>query len=280
MQTDPSLRRKPESLVRRDTGLRRYDAAIIGVALLLAGCSAQPKVTPHQIVSDNPCIDAILADVAPPRQIGAISAYSRNASASSVSLEWARHFPVISGTAEEIIAAQPSLYITSAPLRPETQAAVRAAGIRTLALPVPNSIFESIAQVRTVAHAIGRDTAGEALVDKINKAAQASPRTRTRALIYQSGGLMLGAGTLADDELRAAGLHNAARDYSYKPWDVVPLERLILNPPDLVLSSGQPRSFDAERAQIKTVHYDPHLTYCGAGTIPKALARLRDIKGL
>ena len=30
--------------------------------MFLAGCSAQPAVTPHRIVSDNPCVDAILAE--------------------------------------------------------------------------------------------------------------------------------------------------------------------------------------------------------------------------
>jgi len=33
----------------------------LAFALLLSGCSAQPAVTPHKIVSDNPCVDAILA---------------------------------------------------------------------------------------------------------------------------------------------------------------------------------------------------------------------------
>ena len=33
--------------------------------LLLAGCSGGPEVAPGGIVSNNPCIDAILAQVAP-----------------------------------------------------------------------------------------------------------------------------------------------------------------------------------------------------------------------
>ncbi|MDE2043115.1 MAG: ABC transporter substrate-binding protein [Alphaproteobacteria bacterium] len=245
---------------------------------LLAACQGAPPIPPHKIVSDNPCIDAILHDVAAPEQIGAISAYSRDPAASSVPLIWARRYPTVSSTAEEIIAARPSLYITSAPIRPETQAVVTAAEIKTLALPVPNSIAESIMQVREVAHAIGRDAAGEALVARINAAARA-PGTSPRALIYQSGGLMLGTGTLADDELRAAGMRNAARDYSDKPWDVVPLEMLILRPPDIVLARTAPRGVDLAKMHLKVVQYDPQLTYCGAGTIPRALARLRQVAG-
>ena len=35
----------------------------------LAGCTRQPAIAPHGIVSNNPCIDAVLAEIALPGQV-------------------------------------------------------------------------------------------------------------------------------------------------------------------------------------------------------------------
>jgi len=258
----------------------------LAFALLLSGCSAQPAVTPHKIVSDNPCVDAILADVAAPEQIGAISAYSQNPRATSVPLAWAMRFPSVGGTAEEIIAARPALYITGNPANPATLAAAIRAGIPVRTVAVANSVAESIAQVRALAHAIGRDSAGETLVARISAATHAATPNHISALIYQGGGLILGAGTLADDLLTRAGFSNAARTYGTKPWDVQPLERVIMRPPELILAPSDAHGEEARglallraalHGRVRVANFDPQLLYCGAGAIVRAEARLREI---
>ncbi len=266
-----------------------YRGALLIATILIAGCSARTAVPPHRIVSDNPCVDAILADVATPDQIGAVSAYSQNPRATSVPLAWARRFPSVGGTAEEIIAARPALYLTGAPMNPITQAAVARAGIKLLAIKVPNSVAESVAQIRDVAHTIGREPAGERLIAEIEAATKPLPPTHRAALIYQGGGLILGAGTLADDLLTRTGFSNAARAYGSKPWDVQPLERVILTPPDLILSPHSAAGEDARglsqlraalKGRVAVVEFDPKLLYCGARSMLKARARLVEIRAL
>ena len=110
--------------------------------------------------------------------------------------------------------------------------------------------------------------------------------THRFALIYQGGGLILGAGTLADDLLTRAGLRNAARAYGTKPWDVQPLERIIMHPPDLILAPRDARGEEARglvalrralKDRVQVADFDPQLLYCGAGAIVRAEARLREI---
>jgi iron complex transport system substrate-binding protein len=153
-------------------------------------------------------------------------------------------------------------------------------------LAVPNSVTESIAQIRQVAHMIGRDAAGETLVARIQAASRPAPPQRQSALVYQGGGLILGAGTLADDMIARAGFYNAARMYSAKAWDVQPLERIIMRPPDLILAphagqGEQARALSAVRralgGRVRVGDFEPQLLYCGAGAIVRASARLREI---
>ena len=84
---------------------------LLGLALLGA-CARQPTRT-GGIVSTNPCADAILLRLVPAQRIAAISAYSQDPAASSIPLDIARRFPSTAGTAEEVIALNPDLVLTS-----------------------------------------------------------------------------------------------------------------------------------------------------------------------
>ena len=86
-------------------------------ALLAAGCA--PAATPREaserptVVSLNPCIDAILIEVAAPSQVLALSHYSRDPASSSIPAAVAARYGVTGGTAEEVIALQPDIVLAS-----------------------------------------------------------------------------------------------------------------------------------------------------------------------
>ena len=87
--------------------------AVAGWAV--AGCApaAAPGGRSHgpKIVSLNPCSDAVLAEVADPAQILAISHYSHDPRASSMPLDQARRFRSTGGTVEEVIALKPDVVV-------------------------------------------------------------------------------------------------------------------------------------------------------------------------
>jgi iron complex transport system substrate-binding protein len=255
-------------------------------ALLLCGCGAQSPIPPHAIVSNNPCIDAILAQIAAPGQIGAVSVYSHGADSGSAPLAWARARPALGTSAEEIIAARPRLVLTGNLASTGTNAALAKAGVVTLGIGVPASVTESEAQIRVVASAIGRVAQGEALVARI-EAAMWKGSGLESAIIWQTGGFVAGKGTLQDELLSRAGYRNASATYGLKQWDQLPLETIINNPPDVIFMPTSGRGDDARalaarmrilrhlKGRVKIIPFPDKLLFCGGPTIVNVMAVLR-----
>ena len=264
------LRRRPEPGAEglrspKPCASRHWTPAFAGALLALSGCAAQPTIAPGKIVSNNPCLDAILAEIADPASIGAVSRWSQDEASASAPLVWARAYPAVGDAAEEIILARPRLVLSGNLASSGTNAALAKAGVTVAAFGVPASVDESLAQVRAVAQAIGRVEAGERLVERMEAAL--SPNTARpelveglsyssatkegkavlrqaqherpsslspTALIWQAGGFVAGAGTVQDEMLARAGFLNASATYGLKQWDVLPLETLIQSPPDVI----------------------------------------------
>lgn len=260
------------------------------LALVLAMAAAGSAPPAPRIVSMNPCIDAVLMRVADPRQIAGISHYSQDPRASSVPLAWARRFRATSGTAEEVVALRPDIVLSGPHVEPATIAALRRMRIRLVQYTVPESVAESVAQVRAIAAATGHAKSGKTLAAQIETAAKPVAGPRIPALIWQGGGLVPGAGTLPDELLRRAGFRNMSAAYGLKKWDVLPMEYLIARPPRVLLStsamqSGEDRLMShpairrlAARITLALAPYATRLMNCGGPTIIEAMARLAEVR--
>lgn len=217
-----------------------------------AGCGAvsQPMVVKHgsaqgrpqRIVSLNPCLDVILVQVADRSQIGALSHYAREDYGSTIA-DIARTLPFTYETAEEVLALSPDLVMTGRHSSLATRTALDRLKIPTALFGVPNSVEESLEQVREVARLVGHPERGEALVQRIEAAlAAAAPKPGTpklSALVFMPGGFASGPGTLMDEMMRRMGFENAAGRYGLKRSMSIPLEYVIANPPDVLLA-GEP----------------------------------------
>jgi iron complex transport system substrate-binding protein len=311
--------------------------------LLLASCSRGPAIAPNKIVSNNPCVDAVLAEIAAPGQIAGVSIYSHDPDSGSAQLGWAAALPAIGTGAEEIIAARPALLLTGNLASSGTNAALTRAGVKTVALGVPATVAESVAQVRLIAKAIGRQAAGEELVGRIEASTKQTSRTlkspfvsseietplklsrcldltlgqvypeqlqttrRARheqidytmhcvtpttqsAIIWQTGGFVAGKGTLQDELLARAGFRNASTTYGLNQWDILPLETLIRNPPDVLFMPRSAKGDDAHalamredvlrhlQGQTRIVDFPDKLLFCGGPTIIKAMNVMRAVR--
>ncbi len=211
----------------------------------LAALAASPvgaTVRPQRIASLNPCVDAILVQVADRSQIAAISHYARDPHSSSIA-RLARDLPFTWGTAEEIAALRPDLVLTdtftSAPLR----RALERLGIRSERFDITETLETNLAQVEHVATLVGHPGRGRALTARIRAAiAGAAPppgAPRLRALMFQANGFASAQGTLMDEMMRLTGFVNAAPAYGLVRSGSVSLERLLADPPDVLLA-GEP----------------------------------------
>jgi len=271
--------------------MRRRSQAALAALLLLAACApsqSETVQTPEatRIVSLNPCVDAILAEVAPERLV-AVSHYSRDAQSSSMELALARSFPATSGSAEEVAALAPDLVVAGAFLPPATERALTEMGIRLVKTDSIASIADARAQVRELAGLAGRVAAGEELVARIDRAiANAAPPKEEKpaaALIWQSGGLVPGEDTLISDLLMQTGFTNFSAGRGLGQGAVLPLEDVLADPPPVILNAGGGRmqshpALAALASGTAVRQFDTRLTWCGGPTIPRAAERLAEIR--
>jgi iron complex transport system substrate-binding protein len=261
--------------------------------LLLAACAPAappPGVAHPAIVSLNPCSDAVLAEIAPAETI-ALSHYSFDAASSSMDPAAARRFRRVGDSAEDVLVLRPDLVIASSYIAPATAAALTDAGIKVERLPIARNVTEARAQVRRLAALAGRRAAGEVLVARIDAAlARAVPpagATPVSALVWQSGGIVPGKDTLIADLLRRTGFasHSAAR--GMRQAELLPLEDLIAEPPQLILAAGDPASGEdrmlshpalAALPGTRRERLDPSLLWCGGPTIIRAAERLAAVR--
>lgn len=261
----------------------------------LALASVAQAAPPRRVVSLNPCLDAIVLEVADPGQIAALSHYSRLPSQSIIA-DRARRYPFTWGSAEEVIALKPDLVLVGGMGDVALNALLPRLGEREARFSVPDTVEQNLAQVRQVAALVGHPDRGEALVARIETAlAQAEPRPgqpRLSALIYQYHGLASGPHTLVDELMRRTGFDNLAPQYGLKRTGDVPLDALVAHPPQVLLAGrrapGEPVWADrilshpalgALSPRMKRETFPEPLMFCGGpNLIPAvhALAQARD----
>ena len=254
------------------------------------GCSpSQTAETDDlRIVSLNPCTDAILAEIAPDR-LAAVSHYSHDPGSSSMDVATARRWPATSGTVEEIVALDPDLVVASTFIAPSTGQALDRLGYRVERIGMTHTVDDSVAQIRALAKLVDAEDEGERLIARIEAALAdaASKGEPIPALMWQSGGIVPGDGTLIADLLRRTGFSNAAAARGLGQADRLPLERVLADPPALILVAGSPSAED-DRALyhpaldalpgVRQAPYPSNLLYCGGPTIIRAAARLKEIR--
>ncbi|MHA6333236.1 ABC transporter substrate-binding protein [Qipengyuania sp. CAU 1752] len=259
---------------------------------MLSACAApqapqapQQRVAAPTIVSLNPCADAILAEMAQPGQLLAISHYSQDPASTSMDLDLARRFAVTGGTVEEVLALDPDIVVGSSFMAPSTRAAFERFGIAVEALGIATNVADSQAQIRQLAEVAGRPQAGELLIARIDSALArtAANGPSLSAVLWQPGGIVPGEGALVSELMVHAGFasHSAARGLHQA--DYLSLENMLADPPQVLLVAGQERAQAhpalAALGDMSTARFDANLLYCGGPTIIRALDRLAEIRG-
>lgn len=266
---------------------------VIGAVAMTAG-APPPQGAPTRVVSLNSCLDTMLVHLADRRQIAALTHYAREEHSSTVAAQ-ARMLPYTWESAEEVIALRPDLVLASQHSAVATRNALKRLDVPVQRFKVPKSVDESLTQVRKLAKLIGHADRGEALVARIHAAiAAATPAPSARrlsALVYQPNGFAAGPGTLVDEMMEHAGFDNVARRFGLKTWGNVPLERLLADPPQVLLV-GEPASgarswadrvmthpaLKSISGRMRQVRLPEKLLYCGGPVLIEtaaAMARAR-----
>lgn len=256
------------------------------LAMLVACGAGETPVatrTAPTFVSLNPCLDAILVEVAEPDQILALSHYSRDPSSSSIDADRARQFGVTGGTVEEVLALDPDIVLASAFIAPSARTALESMGIEVETFGSPVSVAQSIGQIRDLSTLTGGEEKAERLIDRIENALAApAAQPPISTLMWQPGQIVPGEATLVSELLRRGGFisHSAARGLGQA--DYVALETLLADPPELLLvagsSAGQSHPMLGTMRATHVEMIDPGLLYCGGPTIIALRERLDQVR--
>lgn len=252
----------------------------------LAGCAQPPpRASAHPtIVSLNPCTDAVLAEVADPAQILAVSHYSHDPRATSMPLAEAKRFRATGGTVEEVLALDPDVVVASSFLPPATAQAFERLGIRVETFGIVPDLAENAAQIRRLAALAGHPERGDALLTRIDGALAATRGSGepVTALLWQQGGIVPGEDTLIARLMAHTGFasHSAARGLGQGAY--LPLEQVLADPPQVVLAAAAERMLTHPALRslegVRYERFDPSLLYCGGPTVERAAERLADIR--
>ncbi|MGZ8285448.1 MAG: ABC transporter substrate-binding protein [Allosphingosinicella sp.] len=198
------------------------------ISLALAGTT---EAAPRRVASLNLCTDELLLMLGDPGQIASVTHLAQQPAESSL---WrsARRYRRNDGSLVSVAGFRPDLVLTMGGGARDRGRIARRLGIRILDLPYPRSLADIEAAVRTVAGALGRGAAGEAVLARIGRLKRSRPARAADTIWLGGGGRTVAAGGLAAQWMALAGLRQRPM-----AGDRVSLEQLLLRPPAVILRS-------------------------------------------
>lgn len=220
----------------------RWRSFILAASIWVVGSGAlAADASPRRVVSFNLCADQLLVALADPGQIAGLSPYAADPSLSVVR-EAAKAFPRLDWNAESVVRLAPDL-ILAGPSDRTTEALLAATGTRVEKVALVSDLAGARTQIRQVAALLGHPARGDALIARIDAAADRLrrdvPNRKRTALIVERGGYVSGPGSLAGAMLGGAGFvapHGAPGGFG----GFVSLEGLLTLRPDLILTKDAP----------------------------------------
>jgi iron complex transport system substrate-binding protein len=270
-----------------------------GLALLVAGIAgisaalAQPK----RIISTNMCVDQLLVDLAEPAQIAGLSPYARDGLRSFVATE-AAPFPVLSGTAEEILVTKPDLVVAGRFDARTMRDFLRAKAVRIEEFDGALSLEDTREQIARMGRLVGAEAKAarriadlDVAVARLKAVAQGG---KVSILPLARRGWVSGRASLLSDLFDKAGLVNAAGSLGFDLGGFASLEAVVALKPDAILvTRDSSQAEDQGSAMLlhpaisalfppeRRLVMPERLTVCGGPMLVEAIDSLiRQIEGL
>lgn len=228
----------------RASGMARRAAFCLAVLAFLAGpsASAHAETPKPRAASASICADQYLLALADPEQIASLSWQAMGPL--STFAEEAAAYPSNRGGAEEFLDANVEILILNSHGSMELRRIMGQFDVEMVVIATTTITFDEIAQsVRDVAAKLDQTARGEALIaDMQARLARIDPQVVEEdagpsVTYFRPEGGGAGAGTFVDTALRHAGFRNLQADLGNTGWGRVPLEQLVLTPPDGLVTS-------------------------------------------
>ena len=197
---------------------------------------------PERIVSINICGDLLALTLAPRSRVASVTFLAADPVWSPIA-ELARGVPENHGNAEEVLTLNPDLVLAGRYTARPTVNLLNRLGYTVLELDVAESLDAARDQIRTAAAAMGVAEAGEtmiaALEARIEAARASADARRPLAVVYSPNGFTLGPRSLSGALIDIAGFENLAARAGIARVGQLPMERLLLSEPDVLIVEAE-----------------------------------------
>lgn len=260
---------------------------LIGCAAL-AWASQASAGPPQRIASLNKCADQLLVTLVEPSRIASVSPIATDAF--SFLAERLKDLPANSGRGESILLSNADLVLAGAFESHVRRQLLLRQGFEVAILDVWESLDHGKRQIRVLSRRLGAEPEGERLIGDIDAALARSraiaPAARS-VLVLQRRGYTPGDSGILNELLRHMGLVPYSDRLGLPNGGRVPLERLVVDPPDYILMSESDRSgVDQGSALLwhpallaavpaaRRLFVPANLTICGGPSTPFAIDAL------
>lgn len=203
---------------------------LLAVLVLLMSLSAHAAPGKPTVVSLDYCADQFVLALADREQILAVSSDAgRDFSHFRSRAEGLRR---VRSVAEDVLALGPDLVVRSWGGDRRSLDLLERSGIRTVTTPPAGDLAAGRAALLAFAGEIGQS---DRAIELLGNLPEPFDRQDTDGAVYVTpGGVSAGRGTIIDAIITHAGLENANQGSG---WTSLPMESLVLDPPELVLAA-------------------------------------------
>ena len=195
--------------------------------------------------------------LASPQQILSVSYKSHDRQRSRYA-EFAQTYPGNIGSSEEIIQLKPDIVLASRRWRNHPQKKqFDNLGIHIVVIPIANSWQDIFQHTQWLADQIGRSERGRELVKHVRQqiqvlqqAVSSQNANKPSILFLRPNGGSAGSRTYIDMLIETMGFKNHASTLDLSGWGRLPLEKIIMQPPDYFLLSGYVRDKAYAKSQL------------------------------
>lgn len=207
----------------------------LSMALAVPPAAASP---PPRVMSLNVCTDQLAMLLSAPGELISVSDLASDPSLSYLSRK-AAAYPKNHGFAEEVFLAHPDIVVTGAFALTDTTALLRRLGYRVEEFGYTQTLATIPGEIRRMGRILGHARRADAMAAHFEAELAAIRKSvcgpDPTAIAYGQNGVAMGAGTLADSVMKAAGLRNIAAELGFQGVTPFPLELLVLHHPDIVI---------------------------------------------
>ncbi|WP_223866053.1 ABC transporter substrate-binding protein [Salipiger aestuarii] len=217
--------------------MRRSDPIKLAAAGLIWGAAALAQAGPSRVVSLNVCTDQLAWLVADPGQILSVSPLGHDPRSAALA-DALRAIPASDGSAETVALMQPDLVVAGSYTARATLQMLERIGIRVERFAPARSLDDARANLIRMGDLLGHADRAAALANAFDaRLAELTdaPETRPVVAYYLPFNETASGEGLAGGILHAAGMTPISEALGLAGGDRLPLERLVLAQPDLIL---------------------------------------------